>query len=115
MVAIVAMTLLALSRPFVAAHHPMVQLNAEVDRHAELALPSVDDGNHHYHADGLLSEQQPSHQHGHFATDHSHETAVVARLTSQYDARHHGWYWAQRMVRYTTPAYRFERPPKRLG
>lgn len=81
LIVLLACTLLTALLPFLAAslsasHDPMVNVQVQLVRHAE--IPGADqETSAHQHADGSVEEGRRGHQHGHSAIDHTHESLFV--------------------------------------
>jgi hypothetical protein len=81
LIVLVACTLLTALLPFLAAslsvsHDSMANVQAGLGRHAN--IPSADqDASAHQHDDGSFEEGRQGHQHGHSASDHTHESLFV--------------------------------------
>jgi hypothetical protein len=95
------------------SHNPAALVQAEAERHAQLAVEVADHG--HSHFDGEEAERLPGHVHGHNSADHIHDPAMIVPVPGL----------RQRApVRVTMPAIQegatlglqhgLDRPPRRL-
>lgn len=81
LIVLLACTLLTVLLPFLTAslslsHDPMVNVQAQLARHAD--IPGADqEASAHRHDDGSVEEGRQGHQHGHSAIDHTHESLFV--------------------------------------
>lgn len=81
LIVLLVCTLLTALLPFLAAslsasHDPMVNVQVQLARHAD--IPGADqDASAHQHDDGSVEEGRQGHQHGHSAIDHTHESLFV--------------------------------------
>lgn len=81
LIVLLACTLLTALLPFLAAslsvsHDPMVNVQVQLVRHAEIA-DADQQASVHQHKDGSVEESRWGHQHGHSAVDHTHDPLFV--------------------------------------
>lgn len=117
LIVLLVCTLLTALLPFLAAslsasHDPMVNVQVQLARHAD--IPGADqDASAHQHDDGSVEEGRQGHQHGHSAIDHIHEPLFVPpehALVFCMDTPQ--WSLPDGRVRKSAHVATLERPPK---
>ena len=117
LIALLICTLLTALLPFLgaslsASHDPMVNVQVQLVRHAEIA--GVDqEGAAHQHDDGSVEEGRWGHQHGHSAVDHTHDPLFVPPVHALiFCSGATQWSVQKSILGPNAPVATLERPPR---